>query len=216
METERPVDRGYMYIVYSNCFNLIKYRGFEPVTAKLELNKFNEVMANTTYIHIKGTRSPPPAGAVDADGGRKELNILMFAPKNKYLQGRVAIKKYMDKNVADGYIIVTATAQPHANIKSIAKESGIYVYTGIYEALQFNYPEHSCYVEHKIASDELIRDFTKYEHRKTSQLPRCFTSDTPVFWIGAKPGNTVLCYRPSMTTFDALYMRKVYDLHYQL
>lgn len=209
------MDREFQYIVYENCYNFLKHRGITVQSSTgvstgaghdkpLEKSRFIEILVRHTYITIKGRD----------EKNKKNISLILFSPDNKYLQGKVAIKKFMDKNVNDGDILITETTQSHHNIKSIARESNIYVFTGCYEFLMFNFPTHRCYIDYKIMPEENVKKFTQYEHRKLSHLPRCYTSDCAIFWSGAKPNDIVYCIRPSDTAGEAFYMRRVYDVHY--
>lgn len=195
------MEREIQYIVYTNLFNLLSYRGFTSLSNLSERPKFIESLTKNTFIEVKAERKKT---------GDK-LSIFMFATDSRHLKGKTAVEKFINKHIVTDCILITETNQPHANIKALViSKPDVHVEVGVYDFLIFNFPTHVSFTKYERVTDEEEQKFKQLEHKKLTRLPRGYTSDMCIFWMGARPGDVIKCDRLSDTAGEGFYMRRVY------
>lgn len=193
------MEREIQYIVYSNIFNLIEYRKCTAVSNLYERAKFIESMTKNAFIEVK------------AEKNKNKLSIFMFAVDSRHLKGKIAIEKFINKHITTDCIFITETVQPHINIRALnILTPNLHIEVGVYDFLIFNFPTHVSFTVYEKVSTEEEQKFKQLEHRKATRLPRGYTSDMCIFWMGARPGDIVKCDRLSETAGEGFYMRRIY------
>ena len=193
------MEREIQYIVYSNIFKLIDYRKYNAVSNVYERAKFIESMTKNAFVEVK------------AEKNKDKLTIFMFAPDSRHLKGKIAIEKFINKHVTTDCIFITETNQAHANIRTLNTTiSSNHIEVSAYDFLIFNFPTHVSFTVYEKVSHEEEQKFKQLEHRKITRLPRGYTTDMCIFWMGARPGDVIKCDRLSETAGEGFYMRRVY------
>lgn len=193
------MEREIQYIVYSNIFKLLEYRKYNAISNVYERAKFIESMTKNAFVEVK------------AEKDKNKLSIFMFASDSRHLKGKIAIEKFMNKHITTDCIFITETTQPHVNIRLLnSLMPDIHIEVGAYDFLIFNFPTHVSFTVYEKISLEEEQKFKQLEHRKLTRLPRGYTSDMCIFWMGARPGDVVKCNRLSETAGEGFYMRRIY------
>jgi DNA-directed RNA polymerase subunit H (RpoH/RPB5) len=186
--------------VYYNIKKLMEYRNIISNYNFVSRDDFSKVKASE-YIKIDGTRS--------FSGTTRDVFIFMIMPDSKYSSTSPVFRKLLTliptdkKETAD---ILFISSDPFSNhlIKVIDDERHnypkIYIEHYTYEKFSIEIPKCDSVPHHEIVPDADAKEILKWCYKKKYDMPKILVSDTPVVWIGGKPGDLIKIDRISETT----------------
>lgn len=180
-------------IVYKNLEKFLEYRNVKSDQNFLTIEALRSRLDHYEYATIEGTSSD------------KSIFIVLIAPGSKYSNRSQDFKKllsFLPKNkLPDSNLIFISDTEFTIHIKrQIAevkkKYPGIYIEDYDYKKFMLVVPEHKSVPKHEILPNDNLQEVLGIPTEK-AKLPKIRTSDPPVIWIGARPGDIVKITRIS-------------------
>ena len=175
------------YLVYVNCINLIKFRGFTPIK---ELTKDEFFKSNDEYIYVT---SPEVVMIMFTD-----LVTSIVTAKIKTL-----IARSTSSQTVQEVILVTDTPkytklQSAVKLINSAKLFKPLISVMNNTALRFNMPTHINFIKYEKISQDELTIFENTEHHNREQFPKVEFDDVNIRWYGFKSRDFVKAYQPSV------------------
>lgn len=211
--------------IYKNINKMLAYRGVTLKDKVLSESEITQQLQHYEYIQIQGERELRNSDYVVneriTDKGKIDITILMIAPGSKYatitqffkqLIATVIQKGKIPKNGLDLMIVSENVLTVHLlkQIKMMRRQyPGLYIEHYNYNKFIIEFPKHQLVQPHEIANMEEVNEYCDNNYLTIDRFPKIFTNDTPVVWIGAKPGEVVKVTRLSENAGEAIAYRFV-------
>ena len=201
MAVDPTAERYLPYEVYKNMPELLRMRGAETTHRFLNQSKFTTEFSHFEKIVIQATR------------GDRKLYIFITSPGSKFATRLPEFKKMIhevpEAEFKKGPEILIISENNLTNYIMTEIKQRRYDYKDLYIEMHdysifVTLPEKNVNIQHhEIVPEDELREFLQTHHRSKRDLPKIFASDTPVVWLGGRPGDVIKVLRISETVGEA-------------
>lgn len=197
--------------VYINLKEFLKYRGIASDHKFLSTEKFSDLLNTNEYVRIDGVRT-------DGKGTQQNIFVFLIMPKSRFALRAPDFKKLLNTlpkaALEHAEIMFVSEAELTNHIKKQLDEfrsenRGTYIEAYTYDKFIIVVPLHVAVPKHEIAAKAEVDKWCEEFGTAREDLPKILSSDPPVVWLGAKPGDVVRIYRRSESAGHAVTMRHV-------
>lgn len=189
------------YECYKNLEKLLEYRNASTEYKFMTKATFEKEFSHYEMLTIKATRNDKH--------GKRNFYIFLTSPESKYATKLPEFKKMMraipEKEFDDNLEVLIISEQPLTNFitREIAsrrtEHPKLYIEHHDYSKFSIVIPEHPSVPRHTIMDQKELDELLTSYHRQKENLQRIFSHDTPIVWLGARPGDVVKIERISET-----------------
>lgn len=201
------IESNKQYIIYTNIFNLLKFRGQTHKKDSTLTNLFNSLNVNeeTILTFSEFTNQFNINEQIIVNSNKSPLTIILFSVNSKHLKSN-ALESFMKKTGFTNHTIFIVDKESTSKFiinfikkRKEAKDDVPKYEIGIYNYLLYDFPNHILFTKYrKVPKDELNK-FLEIEKIDASKLPR-IVPNMNTFWYGFKYGQYVEEILPSEST----------------
>ena len=199
------------YEIYKNLFEFLKHRNVDHQNQQFTEYAFTKTFAQYEYIIMKGSR--------DDKYGKRPFYVILIAPGSTYGTKTPSFKKLMNSISSDDMSnkaeIVIISENPLTNfIKNQIRtyrisRPGLWIEHHEYFKFSIVIPNHIEVPPHSIMSEEEVAQFCRDNYTQKDKLASIYVNDSPVVWLGARPGDVIKIVRSSEAVGKAIGYRHV-------
>lgn len=195
--------------VYKNLPKLIEHRKIKTDYKFMDERDFLNNFVNYGYINIKGIR--------ENHHGKFDSHIFLLEEGSKYsnktqdfrkLFNQINMEKPSEILIISGGLSNTIKKQVEL-MKREHKE--VYLEEHHYAKFAIVIPEHIKVPKHEMLTNEEAQARMDEDYKRKIHYPKILSSDSPVVWLGARPGDMIRIHRLSETSGKAVAYRVVID-----
>lgn len=185
------------YLLYSNLYELILFRGHKIASPKLSVDEFNQYKSTHQYLQILADSvCGLYINNVDVNFTASKLPQMFNAVSGK---GRILMVYYKNRQINS---IKSA-------IEKLKAKMSIKVTPIIYYRLMFNFSTHVSFIKHDRCTEDFVTKWETTERVSRTRLPILPHDDPVSVWYGFEPGDIVSEYMPTKNTGVAFRLKQV-------
>lgn len=193
--------------VYKNLSKLIEYRKIKSDYKFMNENEFLVNFVNYGYIYIKGSR--------ENHHGKFDSHIFLLEEKSKYANKAQDFRKLFNQINLDkpAEILIISGGLSNTIKKQVdlmkREYKEVYLENHLYSKFTIVIPEHVAVPKHELMTDEQAQAKLEEDYKRKVHYQKILSSDAPVVWLGARPGDMIKIHRLSETSGEAIAYRVV-------